>query len=301
MNEYSFKFSPSLLQSFQDYLDSDILYEKFYGQSETMTCEEYEKQKFGELIDRINRVPFKSEATSKGSCLNEIADCIIMGVPSTRDDIVVSTVRSAEDLYALRWMKNNDGSASQPSDVKENFEKCKEDFERIGMSSFIYSSHEGYEFLFDTQFCKRAASYFEGSLCQVYTEAPIETRYGTVLLYGYPDYIRGDKVYDMKTTSKYEFGKYGKYWQRIVYPYTLIESGKCTDIRSFEFTAFQMMGGSQRSPLISGERYPEVYVYSHNHEKARLRCICEQFAEFLINNKSLITDKKIFGGEKLTA
>ena len=34
MSEYAFKFSPSLLQSFQDYLDCEANYEKFFGHSE---------------------------------------------------------------------------------------------------------------------------------------------------------------------------------------------------------------------------------------------------------------------------
>ncbi len=289
MNKYSYKFTSSLLQAFQDYLDSDALYEKFFGSSEepSLTCEEYEQKQFQELIDKINRVPFESEAADRGSCLNEVVDCIVMRTKSTRDDIKVCTLRSFEQLYEDgAWdMVNN-----KPLAYERWFETVKQ--------PCIYARKGDNEFYFDIAFCKQLAEYFKDSLCQIYVEAPIETDYGTVLLYGYPDYVRGDMVYDLKTTSKYEFGKYSKYWQQHVYPYALIESGKCTDITAFEFTAFAMKGGTLRSPLIYGDMYPEVYTYDHERSTKMLRGICSQFAQFLENNRALISDKKIFGGYK---
>lgn len=289
MSEYAFKFSPSLLQSFQDFLDCEANYEKFFGHSEepSLTYAEYEDQKFKELLDRINRVPFESEAASKGSCLNEIVDCIIMNTNSTRDDISVKTLKSFERLCEEgAW----DMVENKPLYYDRWFETIRQ--------PCIWAKHGDYEFYFDIAFCKRLAEYFKESLCQIYTEAPIETDYGKVLLYGYPDYVRGNMVYDLKTTSKYEFGKYSKYWQRHVYPWTLVESGKMTDVKAFEFTAFAMKGGTARSPLIYGDMYPEVYVYDHQASTEALRGICTHFAEFLIDNRSLVSDTKIFGGEK---
>lgn len=287
--KYAFKFSPSLLQAFQDYLDSETLYEKFFGHSEepSLTYDEYEQKQFSELIDRINRVPFESEATAKGSCLNEIVDCIVLGVKSTRDDIEISskTHYLKRDVYGM--VDPADGKVIG-ADVEEYEIPCPH----------IEAKKGDNVFMFDIPLCKRIGEYFKGSLCQLYTEAPIETAYGMILLYGYPDYVRGDKVYDLKTTAKYEFGKYSKYWQQHVYPYTLIESGKVTNVSSFEFTAVLWQGGTKKLPVLSGEMYPEVYVYDHTRSTNMLRGICEQFSEFLINNKSLITDKKVFGGEK---
>lgn len=289
MNKYSYKFTSSLLQAFQDYLDSEALYEKFYGFSEepTLTYQEYEEQKFKELIDKINRVPFESEAASRGSCLNEIVDCIVLRQKSTRNDITVRTLSSFEKLCEEgAW----DNVENKPLCYDRWFETIKQ--------PCIWAKNGDYEFYFDIAFCRRLAEYFKGSLCQVYTEAPIETDMGTVLLYGYPDYVRGNMVYDLKTTSKYEFGKYSKYWQQHVYPWTLIESGKCTEVKAFEFTAFAMKGGSAKQPLIYGDMYPEVYVYDHERSTQRLRGICEQFAQFLDEHRDIITDKKIYGGEK---
>ena len=61
---------------------------------------------------------------------------------------------------------------------------------------------------------------------------------------------------------------------------------------------FAMKGGTLRSPLIYGDMYPEVYTYDHRRSTKMLRGICQQFAQFLNNNRDLITDRKIFGGEK---
>ena len=289
MSEYAFKMTPSLLDAFQTFLDCEANYEKFFGRSEepSLSYAEYEEQKFKELIDKINRVPFESEAASRGSCLNEIVDCIIMKTKSTRDDITVKTLSSFEKLCEMgAW----DNVENKPLAYERWFETIKQ--------PCIWAKNRDYEFYFDIAFCKRIAEYFKDSLCQLYTEAPIDTDYGKVLLYGYPDYVRGNMVYDLKTTSKYEFGKYSKYWQQHVYPYTLMTSGKVTDVQAFEFTAFAMKGGTARSPLLYGDMYPEVYVYNHERSTQLLRGICTQFAEFLLNNKELISDEKIFGGER---
>lgn len=287
--EYIGKYTPSLLDAFTTYLNSEALYEKFFGKTEepSLTYEEFEQKKFKEVIDKINRVPFESEAASRGSCLNEIVDCIVMNTKSTRDDITVKTLSSFEKLCEMgAW----DFVENKPLAYEQWFETVRQ--------PCIWAKNGGFEFYFDIAFCKSLAEYFKDSLCQIYTEAPIDTDYGKVLLYGYPDYVRGNMVYDLKTTDKYEFGKYSKYWQQHVYPYTLITSGKLTDVQAFEFTAFQMKGGTARFPLLCGDMYPEVYVYNHERSTQLLRGICTQFAEFLQNNKELIKDEKIFGGER---
>lgn len=289
MNNYSFKFTPSLLDKFQNFLDSEVLYEKFYGFSDepSITYEQYEQENFQSLIDSINRVPFESVAADKGSCLNEIVDCIVMKVPRTRDDIKIASLTSFERLC-------EDGAW----DFVENKPLCYERWFETVKKPCIFAAKGSNEFYFDIEFCKTVARYFTDSLCQLYTEAPIDTERGRVLLYGYPDYVRGNMVYDLKTTSRYEFGKYSKYWQQHVYPYALIESGKVTDVEAFEFTAFALKGGTERSPLIWGEMYPELYVYNHERSTQLLRGICTQFADFLEAHREMITDKKIFGGNK---
>ena len=114
-------------------------------------------------------------------------------------------------------------------------------------------------------------------------------------LYGFIDELKRDVVYDIKTTSSYSFGKYEHGWQRHVYPYCLIASGEMESVSAFEYTAFALKGGTSRTPLISGTRYPEYYTYNHKQSVKLLTAHVERFIEFLEANKDLITDKKIFG------
>ena len=104
-----------------------------------------------------------------------------------------------------------------------------------------------------------------------------------------------DVVIDAKTTSKYDFGKYEKYWQRHTYPYCLIASGQMNSIKAFEFTAFALKGGTSRTPLISGSRFPEYYTYNHEQSVKLLTNHVERFIEFLEANREHITNTKIFG------
>lgn len=269
-----YRFYPTLLDRFQSYLDTqaeDYFYQdeegkwhKNYSETEDtlhFSQEEVDALLKQELLDAINRVPHEpSEAASKGTSLNEVVDCIIHHRNSDNDSVKICTT----DLNGVKAIK---------------------------------ATCDGFTFLFDIDFCKSIAEYFNGSLSQVFTSANIETKFGEVELYGYIDELRENKVFDLKTTSRYEFGKYAKYWQRHIYPYTLIESGMCTDINSFEFTAYALKGGTSRTPLITGVQYPEVYQYNHEQSKVMLKDICERFIEFLEDNRSSITNKKIFNEE----
>lgn len=149
-------------------------------------------------------------------------------------------------------------------------------------------------FYFGYEFCLKAVEYFAGCLNQVYTEANIETKYGVVKLYGYVDEVKRDIVYDIKTTSRYEFGKYSKKWQRHLYPYALIESGYLEEVKAFEYTAYALKGGTPTAPKITGVQYPEYYAYDHKQSTEMLTKHCERFIEFIEQHRDLITDKKIF-------
>lgn len=158
----------------------------------------------------------------------------------------------------------------------------------------IYTEYNDRKFTFSFSMVEQAAEYFAGAESQVKVSAVLPTRYGDVELYGYIDELVRNKVYDIKTTARYEFGKYAHYWQRHVYPYCLIESGECTEIDSFEFTAYQLKGGTKTTPLITATQYPEVYKYNHAESTERLRQMCERFIEFIEQYRDRITDKKIF-------
>lgn len=295
----NYKFYPTLLDKFQTFLDTtaeDYFYQdedgkwhKNYSEAEDAfhySQEEVDALLKQELLDAINRVPHEpSEPASKGTALNEIVDCIIHNRKSDNKNVLIKSLKGI--------------------DVKREF-GCTDEvgkpvyydywFEHIKVPC-IFAEIDGFSFYFDKDFCKSIAEYFKGSLSQVFTSATIDTEFGEVELYGYIDELRENKVFDLKTTSRYEFGKYSKYWQRHIYPYTLIESGACTEINSFEFTAYVLKGGTSRTPLITGVQYAEVYQYNHEQSKMLLKNICERFCQFLEDNRELITNKKIFNEE----
>lgn len=295
----NYRFYPTLLDKFQTFLDTsaeDYFYQdedgkwhKNYSEAEDAfhySQEEVDALLKQELLDAINRVPHEpSEPASKGTALNEIVDCIIHNKKSDNKNILIKSLKGV--------------------DVKREF-GCTDEvgkpiyydywFEHIKVPC-IFAEIDGFSFYFDKDFCKSIAEYFKGSLSQVFTSATIDTEFGEVELYGYIDELRENKVFDLKTTSRYEFGKYSKYWQRHIYPYTLIESGACTEINSFEFTAYVLKGGTSRTPLITGAQYAEVYQYNHEQSKMLLKNICKRFCQFLEDNRDLITNKKIFNEE----
>ena len=282
--QVEYKFYPSILDKFQSF--KDLSFEDYFYQDEQggwhknynestgeyrySHSEVYEMAK-QELINSINRIRIVSEAANKGTAFNELVDAMV----NNRKSDTVKTNRVYKDEAGCLFIS--------PTPIKG---------ELIGIEAII----DEMSFIYDINLLKEASMYFKDSLNQLYTSATIETRYGLVELYGYIDELKGNKVYDIKTTKKYEFGKYEKYWQRHVYPYCLIESGDCTDIHSFEFTCYQLSGGTERNKVITGRKYPEVYNYNHEQSKALIKAQCERFIEFLEVNRELITDKKIFGG-----
>ena len=257
---------PTLLDSFTTYQNAETEWEKYYGMSDEpkVTLQEFEDKCFNELIDKINRVPYEpSEAVSKGTAFNDIVDTLLHGKCCGRTKL--GRIVNQEDFKTV-----------------------------IGVSAEI----DGFGFNFDYKLCKDAAEYFKGSVSQVLVEANIETKYGVVNLYGFIDELREDTVYDIKTTSRYEFGKYSKYWQRYVYPYCLIESGMMKSVKQFEFTCYQMKNPTKYSPMITAVQYPETYTYNHQDSKKAIREVLERFYEFLDEHKHLITDEKIFTEHK---
>lgn len=287
-HQIKYKLYPSLLDKFQSFVDmtaEDYFYQdseggwhKNYNEStgeyHYSDSEVYELAK-ADFINMVNRVRTISEAASKGTAFNELVDALITNKKSE----IIDTKKVYYDING--------------NILRSRMPLNPEIFKLIGVEAKI----DGFEFIFDIELIKEAAGYLKGSLNQVYTSANIETKYGIVELYGYIDELRKDKVYDLKTTKKYEFGKFSKYWQRHVYPYCLIESGECTNIESFEFTCYQLSGGTEKNKIITGKKFPEVYNYNHEDSKRLIKAQCERLIEFLEENKHLITDKKVFGGE----
>lgn len=293
-----FRFYPTLLDSFQNYVDSDSIWDKYYGNSETpsISVEEFHDQKLQDLLDSINRVEHEpSEAASKGTCLNEIVDRIVLGKCPTDSNVIVKTIKDLETCKDAIKQKVFDPNKSNEENEQVIVVRAHELLEKI-RQPFIYASVDGFEFYFDINFCIEAAKYFNGCLCQYRTNAILPTSKGNVELYGYIDYLREKSIYDLKTTKSYAFGNYAKYNQRHAYPYCMEESGMMAEVRDFEFTAYQLSGGTSRTPLITGRQNKEVYTYSRKQSVEILTENCERFIDFVNDNIDLIdlSKTKIF-------
>lgn len=242
-----YQFYATLLDGFQSYLDAEKNWELFYGGSEDpkYSVEEYEAMQRQELIDRINRVPFESEAADRGTAFNEVVDCLILGRNTEREDMEIVSLKE-EGIIRVQFRNN--------------------------------------VFDYPISLCREFAEYFKGAVPQVRTEGVLQTKYGSVLLYGYIDELMPLSVHDIKTTSRYNAFKFRDHWQHIVYPYCLHQEG--SKITLFEYNVVKW--GKVN------ETFTEPYNFKLNRDTERLLLHCESFIEFLENNRDMITDKKIF-------
>lgn len=193
----NYLFYATLLDGYQNYLSSSEIYNKYWGFSDEpeFTEEEFEQKQFQSLIDRINRVPFDSEAADHGTAFNEIVDCIIL--------------KSKSEKMEVESIKQNSMIAAFKATFNER------------------------EFIFPAALCFEFANYYKGAIPQVHVEATIETKYGAVLLYGYIDELMPLAVCDLKTTKSYTVGDFKNHWQHIVYPYCLNQNGN--SVFDFEY------------------------------------------------------------------
>lgn len=201
--QHKYRFYATLLDNFTDYINSDVIWEKYWGWSETPphTPDEFNKLQFEGLIDRINRVPLDSEAADRGTAFNEVVDCIVEKRNSEKVEISM-IYDSGNEVCGIRAVYNNR------------------------------------EFTFPIDLCKRFAKMFDGALTQVWVESLLPTRFGNVMLCGMIDELLHSSVHDIKLTGNYSAAKFKSHWQHIVYPYCLIQSG--TDIRTFEYNVAEL-------------------------------------------------------------
>lgn len=194
------KFYATILDSFYDYIHSDVIYQKYWGFSEDPphTEEEFAQIQFEELINRINRVPFDSEAASRGTAFNELVDALI----ENRKPKDVEVVRTPDNMY-----------------YQAIYKECT--------------------FTFPIPLCREFANYFKGALTQVRTEAILPTCYGDVLVYGFIDELLPTSVHDIKTTSRYSTFKFKDHFQHLVYPYALMQNGNDVRTFEYNITDFK--------------------------------------------------------------
>jgi hypothetical protein len=250
--------TPSQLDAFQAWLDAEALYNSFYGFSEEppMTIDEYCAQLEKRLIDQINRCPKQPIEAA------DRGTCF--------NEVVDMLI------------------ADRPCTYKGMTVQYCGDFCRATLNGFTFD--------FDIQLCQDVASRYPNAISQHRCEALLDTPNGKVLLYGFLDEWCGGTIYDIKTTTNYTYGKFQRHWQRYVYPYCVLESGEAIEVTAFEYTAIALKNPTEKSPIIKGDIYPEIYLYNHEEARVELVAQCDAFIFWLNCRREFITDKRIFGG-----
>lgn len=195
--EPKYRFYATLLDTYQSYLSSESIWQKYWGNSskeDAPTAEEFEKRCFSDLLDRINRVPFTSEAADRGTCFNEIVDCLILNRNTERKDMSIMADREAQTITAVLHDK---------------------------------------AFTFPMWICREFAQYYREAIPQVLCSGILPTKYGNVELYGYIDELLPFSIHDIKTTGSYAAGDFRDHWQHHVYPYCMEQAG--SRIEHFEY------------------------------------------------------------------
>ncbi len=259
-------FYATLLDGYQNYLSSNEIYHKYWGFSENpeFTEEEFEQKQYQSLIDRINRVPFDSEAADQGTAFNEIVDCIILNKKSEKMEIT-------RVLGEFGDVEPNSGEVTGGN--------------LIALKA-IYNERE---FVFPISLCREFANYYKGAIPQIRTEAMLSTKFGNVLLYGEIDELMPTSVHDIKTTKNYTAGDFKSHWQHIVYPYCLNENGNA--VIDFEYNIAVI---NRTKFAVNYTTHTEYFSFNPEIDIPRLKTHVEGLIEFIEANKHLITDKKIF-------
>lgn len=247
--------SPTLLDKFQGWQESEKSWEEYYGQADepAYSLSEWDEKLEKELIDACNGVVTPAgRAADLGTCLNEALDCVLLNVPSTRDDVK---------------LRSSNGSITAI----------------IGENKFLFHSDD----------IKNLKSYVDGCTPQAFVDASIDTSYGKVQLYGFPDYFKSDVVIDLKSTSRYEGGKFRDKWQRYIYPYILNQNGLIPDYRQFTFLVCKCSGETKENPFIEMQLYNETYTDPLASFEDIIRGQLERFIEWFLEGrrKNLINDR----------
>lgn len=267
-----YRIYPSLLDKFQELLDYEIAVEDDFN-------------KVSETAVKENRYPGK-----------EVGDYILTP-DEMSDKLEKELIDSINRVPHEPWEAADKGTAfNEVVDCIIAGRECSIEGMVIDYTAEgIHVSYDGFDWLFDTDFCNEFAGQLKGSMSQVFTSATIDTEYGTVELYGYIDEWLHDQVIDIKTTGRYSFLKFERKWQRHVYPYCLVENGH--EVRGFEYRVVQWKGGTKIQPAMYGDVIPEYYTYDHEQSKAELTEMVERFVSWLNLHRDQITDRKVFGGE----
>lgn len=269
-----YRFYATLLDCYSDYINSDAIWNKYWGFCENPphTPEEFKQKQFQQVIDRINRVPFDSEAADKGTAFNEVVDCMVEHRNS--DKVKINRIyKPAPTIENWKYVGNGEVNMRHRS---------------IGSARLtaIEAQYNNRVFVFDIDLCRKFAYLFKGALTQQLVSAILPTSLGIVDVYGYIDELMPLSVHDIKTTGSYFVGKFKTHWQHIAYPYCLYKSG--SDVRLFEYNIAEI------DKYDRWKYFKETYLFNPDRDVPILTAHCEDFIRFIEDNRHLITDKKIF-------
>lgn len=209
MNKRRYRFWATLLDAYTTYRNAQYIWEKYWGWSDNprYTLEEFEQKSLQDLLDSLNRVEGAPiEVADRGTCFNEIIDCIILNRPTKREDMTIK----ADNMKAT-----------------------------------ITATLHGFTFEFPIAVCKEFASRYtmDGARAvpQFKCEGVLHLPTADVTLYGYIDELMPFGIHDIKTTGSYEVGKYKGNWQHKVYPYCMAQMGD-RDVQYFQYDVLEING-----------------------------------------------------------
>lgn len=237
---------PSLLDRYTDYIRANDTWEQFWGHSDApkVSPEEYEHKQLAAFIDSVNRVPFVSEPANKGTCFNELVDCMLKG--SAHSGIM--EIGKVGELYHCKHLGSGMGFDFHPGIIKRLFHR------------------------------------YRGALPQVLVEAPL----GDVRLYGYIDELLPFAIHDIKTTSKWELGKFRNHAQHLVYTYCVRYMGGDCDQFHYDVVQWGKEPGQEEFNV-------ESYMWTHE-SLPKLQELVNGCVSLINQYRPLITDKRVFGG-----
>lgn len=244
---------PTLIDTFNSYLDSGEIYARYWGGSDNppFTEEEFCARQYKELIDKLNRRPTPpSEPASRGTLFNVIIDAMISG---TKPD----------PIYQVNRICDDDGNPVAVSGI------C-----------------DGFSFTYPLSVCREFAGYFKGALSQVFVKAVLPIFHGSVELYGYIDELMPLCCHDIKTTGSYSVGKFKHHAQHHAYLYCLDKTGCRVDGFEYDVAEFSKSGN------VTGV-YKEYYQYYPEYTENWLIECCCALIEFIKEHRSEIHNDRL--------
>lgn len=257
--EAKYRISPTTLDALYSYINSDNLWERYWGASEnpSISPEDFHEQKRIDLLNNLNRIdiPWEdSERADLGTAFNEIID-----------GLITKTTPKHEKLEQYLYSKE------------------------LGIIFVVFNKRI---FIFPIHICESIAEYCAKSIPQYRIKQTISTKYGTVLLSGYIDELLPTaNIIDLKTTGRYSQGQFEDHFQHHIYPYAINKEGmKC---EYFEYLIMQYYLTKDRM-IKNCEIHKEYYRYDKYESEAHIKYWCELLIEFVEENKNLIINQRIF-------